>query len=76
MRIEAQTECAAIPRAELLLPLGPRNEGEQRLEALHHPFTAPNAADVAAAGGDLRTARAMAYDLVLNGNEIGGEVAA
>lgn len=47
---------------------GCRNEGEERLEALHHPFTAPHPNDVA----DLRTARAMAYDLVLNGTEIGG----
>ena len=53
-----------------------RNEGEERLEALHHPFTAPNPADVEGAKGgegDLRTARALAYDLVLNGTEIGGE---
>jgi tRNA synthetases class II (D, K and N) len=48
-----------------------RNQDEGRLEALHHPFTAPKAEDVAG-GGDLRTARAQAYDLVLNGTEIGG----
>ncbi len=48
-----------------------RNEAEGRLEALHHPFTAPRSDDVAD-NGDLRTARAQAYDLVLNGTEIGG----
>ncbi|XP_057978114.1 aspartate--tRNA ligase, chloroplastic/mitochondrial isoform X2 [Malania oleifera] len=36
--------------------------------ALHHPFTAPNPEDM----GDLSSARALAYDLVYNGIEIGG----
>ncbi|KAI8466369.1 MAG: aspartyl-tRNA synthetase [Monoraphidium minutum] len=53
-------------------PMFEWNEEEGRLEALHHPFTAPNPEDVAAAGGDLRGARALAYDLVYNGVEIGG----
>lgn len=48
------------------------NAEEQRLEALHHPFTAPNPQDVETASGDLRHARALAYDLVYNGVEIGG----
>ena len=46
------------------------NEDEGRLEALHHPFTAPNQDDLAA--GDLRSARALAYDLVYNGVEVAG----
>ncbi len=49
-------------------PMFEWNADEQRLEALHHPFTAPNPEDI----GDLKTARAVAYDLVLNGYEIGG----
>ena len=53
-------------------PMFEANEEEGRLEALHHPFTAPHPDDVAAAGGDLRGARALAYDLVYNGVEIGG----
>lgn len=53
-------------------PMFEFNEDEQRLEALHHPFTAPNPQDVEAAGGDLRGARAQAYDMVYNGVEIGG----
>lgn len=53
-------------------PMFEWNEDEQRLEALHHPFTAPNPQDYAAAGGDLRNARALAYDMVYNGVEIGG----
>ncbi|KZL49318.1 aspartate--tRNA ligase [Nodularia spumigena CENA596] len=49
-------------------PMFEWNADEKRLEALHHPFTAPHPEDV----GDLKTARAQAYDLVLNGLEIGG----
>ncbi|TVQ05477.1 MAG: aspartate--tRNA ligase [Leptolyngbya sp. DLM2.Bin27] len=49
-------------------PMFEWNADEQRLEALHHPFTAPHPEDVA----DLKTARAVAYDIVLNGYEIGG----
>ncbi|XP_024358431.1 aspartate--tRNA ligase, chloroplastic/mitochondrial [Physcomitrium patens] len=49
-------------------PMFEWNEDEQRLEALHHPFTAPHPDDM----GDLKNARALAYDLVYNGVEIGG----
>jgi len=49
-------------------PMFEWNADERRLEALHHPFTAPNPDDL----NDLKTARAQAYDLVLNGLEIGG----
>jgi aspartyl-tRNA synthetase len=49
-------------------PLFEWNADEKRLEALHHPFTAPHPDDLA----DLKTARAQAYDMVLNGTEIGG----
>ena len=40
----------------------------KRYYALHHPFTAPHPDDV----NDLTTARAVAYDIVYNGYEIGG----
>jgi aspartyl-tRNA synthetase len=49
-------------------PMFEWNADENRLEALHHPFTAPKPEDLA----DLKTARAQAYDMVLNGTEIGG----
>ena len=49
-------------------PMFEWNADQQRLEALHHPFTAPNPDDI----DDLKTARAIAYDIVLNGYEIGG----
>ena len=57
-------------------PMFEFNAEENRLEALHHPFCAPNSGDL---GDDpnqwaatLPTARAQAYDLVLNGLELGG----
>jgi aspartyl-tRNA synthetase len=49
-------------------PMFEWNAEEKRLEALHHPFTAPHPDDL----GDLKTARAQAYDLVFNGFEVGG----
>jgi aspartyl-tRNA synthetase len=49
-------------------PMFEWNADEKRLEAIHHPFTAPLPED----RHDLKTARAQAYDLVYNGLEIGG----
>ncbi len=49
-------------------PMFEWNDEEKRLEALHHPFTAPYPDDI----NDLSQARAQAYDIVLNGYEIGG----
>jgi aspartyl-tRNA synthetase len=44
----------------------------QRYVALHHPFTAPKVDDVAALCADPAHAVSRGYDMVLNGNEIGG----
>lgn len=49
-------------------PMFEWNADEKRLEALHHPFTAPFTEDLA----DIKIARAQAYDMVYNGLEIGG----
>ena len=67
----------ADPKAHALLwvtdfPMFEWNEEEQRHEALHHPFTAPNQQSSQQNGADLRHAKALAYDLVYNGVEIGG----
>jgi aspartyl-tRNA synthetase len=53
-------------------PLLEYNEAEKRLEAVHHPFTAPIEGDLHLLDEAPETVRARSYDLVLNGAEIGG----
>lgn len=53
-------------------PLLEWDEEEKRWAAVHHPFTAPMDEDVEYVESDPGRCRAKAYDLVLNGNEIGG----
>lgn len=53
-------------------PLLEWDEDEQRYFAMHHPFTAPKQEDEALLESDPGAVKANAYDLVLNGNEIGG----
>ena len=53
-------------------PMFDYNEDEQRWDALHHPFTSPQDGHEAYLDTDPGTAIAKAYDMVLNGWEIGG----
>ena len=54
-------------------PMVEWDAGEKRWQALHHPFTAPQAQDIDLLGTDESDkALSRAYDLVLNGSEIGG----
>jgi len=53
-------------------PMFEYDEGEQRYVALHHPFTAPKIDDIADLTSHAATAVSRGYDMVLNGNEIGG----
>jgi aspartyl-tRNA synthetase len=53
-------------------PLLEYDEKEKRYQALHHPFTAPKDEDIAKLDSDPGKVYSRAYDLVLNGTEIGG----
>ncbi|HIU26080.1 MAG TPA: aspartate--tRNA ligase [Candidatus Copromorpha excrementigallinarum] len=53
-------------------PLFEYNEEEGRYQAMHHPFTAPKAEDAHLLKTEPAAARADAYDIVLNGVELGG----
>ena len=53
-------------------PLLEYDEDEKRYYAAHHPFTMPIREDVAKLETDPANVRAQAYDLVLNGFELGG----
>jgi aspartyl-tRNA synthetase len=53
-------------------PMMKWNADESRVESEHHPFTAPHPDDVSLLDQDPLKVRALAYDLVLNGYEVGG----
>jgi aspartyl-tRNA synthetase len=78
LRVELAHRLGLVPReAHALLwvvdfPLVEWNEDERRWDAMHHPFTAPRDADAEAGLADPGAARAKAYDLVIDGQEIGG----
>ena len=53
-------------------PMFEYDEDEKRFTAMHHPFTSPVMSDLELLKTDPGKVRARAYDLVLNGSEIGG----
>jgi aspartyl-tRNA synthetase len=53
-------------------PMFEWDEEEQRYVALHHPFTAPAVDSIDALRANAKIAVSRGYDMVLNGNEIGG----
>ena len=53
-------------------PMFERDPATGALAAVHHPFTAPNPDDLDLLDSEPWKARAQAYDLVLNGTELGG----
>lgn len=53
-------------------PLYEYDEEEKRYVACHHPFTSPKEEDLETMVSNPGAARARAYDMVLNGNEVGG----
>jgi len=53
-------------------PLFEYSDEERRLVSVHHPFTAPHPDDLELLDSSPLTVRALAYDMVLNGQEMGG----
>lgn len=53
-------------------PLLEYNEDENRWDSIHHPFTSPYEEDIEFLETDPAKVRAKAYDIVLNGTEVGG----
>ncbi len=53
-------------------PMFQFDDQQQRWQAMHHPFTAPLEKDLAQLDDDPGKCRAQAYDLVINGSEVGG----
>ncbi len=53
-------------------PMFEYNEEEKRYTAMHHPFTSPNDEDLELLESQPEKVCAKAYDIVLNGNEVGG----
>ena len=78
VRQDAARRLSLVPEAanELLwvtdFPLFAVDAGSGRLDAMHHPFTAPNPDDLALLDTEPGKVRALAYDVVLNGTELGG----
>jgi len=77
IRLLAGAQAGAIPEDEFKFiwvtdfPLFDRND-EGRLVSVHHPFTAPKAEDIPLLDSEPENVRAQAYDIVLNGTELGG----
>lgn len=53
-------------------PLFEKDEENERYQAIHHPFTSPKIEDIGLLEEDVLKVRANAYDMVINGVEIGG----
>ncbi len=78
LRIEVAKNLDLIPQNEFRFlwitefPLLEWNEEEGRFTAMHHPFTMPMDEDLKYLDSDPGSVRAKAYDIVLNGTELGG----
>jgi aspartyl-tRNA synthetase len=78
LRLEMGRQCGLMdkeifkPLWVVDFPLLEWNEETQRFFAMHHPFTSPKPEDIALLDSNPGKVRANAYDLVINGVEIGG----
>ncbi len=71
-RLELRNTDVFKPLWVVDFPLLEWNEESQRYHAMHHPFTSPKAEDIELINADPGAVRANAYDMVINGVEIGG----
>ena len=71
-RLELRDRTVYKPLWVVDFPLLEWNEDHNRYQAMHHPFTAPKPEDIAMLDKEPGKVRANAYDLVINGVEIGG----
>ena len=71
-RLELRDPKVFAPLWVVDFPLLEKDEESGRYHAMHHPFTAPKPEDITLLDSEPGAVRANAYDLVLNGNEIGG----
>ncbi|MFI5150390.1 MAG: aspartate--tRNA ligase [Bacteroidia bacterium] len=78
LRLEMGTRLGLRPKDKFSchwvvdFPLLEWNEDSKRWFAMHHPFTAPKPEDISKLESDPGSVRANAYDMVINGVEIGG----
>jgi len=71
-RLELKAQKKFCPLWIVDFPLLEWNENNQRFQAMHHPFTSPKPDDIELLESKPEEVRANAYDMVINGIEIGG----
>ncbi|MFY0655072.1 MAG: aspartate--tRNA ligase [Cyclobacteriaceae bacterium] len=71
-QLELRDDSVFKPLWVIDFPLLEWDEETKRYHAMHHPFTAPNKEDIALLDNDPGAVKANAYDMVINGVEIGG----
>jgi aspartyl-tRNA synthetase len=78
LRLQLAAQLGLVPRDRHAFlwvtdfPLLEWDEASQRYYASHHPFTSPRAEDIAKLASDPAAVRARAYDVVMDGVELGG----
>lgn len=71
-RLGLRDKSRFVPLWVVDFPLFEWDDETQRYYAMHHPFTSPNPDDIPKLRTDTGAVRATAYDIVVNGTELGG----